>query len=113
MQCLPLKESDASPHVADLPDGQSETDNLTREDAVFQECKGEEVISPLTGQCAIIPTFYVADYPDMCPMDVGCLPIEQMPEGTPDDLVIPHREPVPDDANDGEVVTEEGRQVDE
>ena len=88
MQCLPLKESDASPHVADLPDGQSETDNVIREDAISQACKGEEVIHPLSGRCAIIPTYYVADYPDMCPTDVGCLPIQEKPDGTPDDLVI-------------------------
>ena len=42
-------------------------------------CKEGETISPLTGQCGILPTFYVNNYPEDCPMDVGCLPISQKP----------------------------------
>jgi hypothetical protein len=30
-----------------------------------------------------IPTFYVANYPDDCPQDVGCLPLAQKPPGVP------------------------------
>lgn len=49
----------------------------------YPECEGEEVIHPLTGTCMIILMFYVANYPEDCPQDVGCLPLAEKPDGVP------------------------------
>lgn len=42
-------------------------------------CEEGESISPFTGQCEKNVVFYVANYPDDCLMDVGCLPLSEKP----------------------------------
>jgi hypothetical protein len=65
----------------EVPDG---GDNMTGAGTTdYPVCVGEEVIHPLTGTCMIIPTFYVANYPEDCPQDVGCLPQSGKPPGVP------------------------------